>query len=210
MVRSFLTAIRKEKWTVASTALAACIGVIAWRGIPELIVLSLSPLADRPSGNGHGCVHSLSVSRITRRRAGYSFRSLWIFRSRRNIAVLTHCLACRSLILLLPGLLLAEGTPFRSVAATLGVCVNGRPAVWHYWLGVAVDSRRDCIPGWDTGWPAPEKCWVPLNVWFPCERRLLLLDWRSLRTRSTLVIPHHWIWRTGRPGTGRECGGPVA
>src|SRR5580658_9674545 len=40
MLQSFLTAIKRERWTVGSTALAAGIGVVAWRGIPELIVLT--------------------------------------------------------------------------------------------------------------------------------------------------------------------------
>jgi hypothetical protein len=40
MLQSLLTAIKRERWTVGSAALAAGIGVVAWRGIPELIVLS--------------------------------------------------------------------------------------------------------------------------------------------------------------------------
>ena len=40
MLQSFLRAINRERWTVGSAALAAGIGVIAWRGIPDLIVLS--------------------------------------------------------------------------------------------------------------------------------------------------------------------------
>jgi len=40
MLQSFLKAVRRERWTVGSTALAAGIGVIAWHGIPALIVLS--------------------------------------------------------------------------------------------------------------------------------------------------------------------------
>jgi hypothetical protein len=40
MLQRFLRAIKRERWTVGSTAVAAGIGVVAWRGIPELIVLS--------------------------------------------------------------------------------------------------------------------------------------------------------------------------
>ena len=35
MLQSFLTAIKRERWTVGSAVLAACIGIVAWHGIPE-------------------------------------------------------------------------------------------------------------------------------------------------------------------------------